>query len=137
MNKIILIGNLGRDPEPRYTPSGQMVTSFSVASNHRYRTTSGEQKEETEWFNCSAFGKLAEVCNQHLSKGQQVYLEGRLSSRTYQTRDGETRFSNDIRVTEVQFLGSRSAGVPADQRDIQPGVPAPLDEDEEVVDVPF
>ena len=83
MNKIILIGNLGRDPEPRYSPSGQMVTSFTVATNYRYKTASGEQREETEWFNCSAFGKLAETCNQYLSKGQQVYLEGRLSSRTY------------------------------------------------------
>jgi single-strand DNA-binding protein len=85
VNKIFIIGNLGRDPEPRYTPTGQMVTSFSVASNHRYRAASGEQREETERFNCSAFGKLAETCNQYLSKGQQVYVEGRLSSRTYQT----------------------------------------------------
>jgi single-strand DNA-binding protein len=84
-----------------------------------------------------AYGRLAEVCDQHLSKGQQVYVEGRLSSRTYQTRDGQTRFSNDVNVTDAQFLGSRSAGVSADQRDIQPGVPAPLDEDAEVVDLPF
>jgi single-strand DNA-binding protein len=66
MNKIIVIGNLGQDPSMRYTPTGQVVTSFSVASNHKYRTTSGEQKEETEWFHCSAFGKLAETCNQYL-----------------------------------------------------------------------
>jgi single-strand DNA-binding protein len=124
MNKIILIDNLGQDPTMRYTPSGQMVTSFSVASNHRYRTASGEQKEETEWFNCSAFGNLAETCNHYLTKGQQVYVEGRLSSRTYQTRNGQTRFSNDIRVTEIQFLGSRSTGLSTDQRDVQPGVPA-------------
>jgi single-strand DNA-binding protein len=104
MNKIILIGNLGRDPEARYTPSGQMITSFSLATNYRYKTASGEQHDETEWFNCSAFGKLAETCNQYLAKGQQVYVEGRLKSRTYQTRDGQTRFSNDVTVTEVQFL---------------------------------
>ena len=120
MNKIIVIGNVGRDPEPRYTPSGQMVTSFSVASNHRYKTASGEQREETEWFNCSAFGKLAETCNQYLSKGQQVYVEGRLKSRTYQTQSGETRFSNDVMVTEVQFLSR------PDNRD---PVPAGMDED--------
>jgi single-strand DNA-binding protein len=137
MNKIFIIGNLGRDPEPRYTPTGQMVTSFSVATNYRYKTASGEQREETEWFNCSAFGKLAETCNQYLSKGQQVYVEGRLSSRTYQTRDGQTRFSNDIRVTEVQFLGSRSIGVSEDQRDIQPGVPVPEDYEDENIDLPF
>ena len=107
MNKIIVIGNLGRDPEMRYTPNGQGVTSFSVASSRKYTTSAGEQREETEWFNCSAFGKLAETCNQYLTKGKQVYVEGRLKSRTYQTQAGETRFSNDINVTEVQFLGQR------------------------------
>jgi len=86
MNKIIVIGHLGRDPEMRYTPNGQGVTSFSVASSRKYTTSSGEQREETEWFNCSAFGKLADTCNQYLTKGKQVYVEGRLSSRTYQTQ---------------------------------------------------
>ena len=86
MNKIIVIGNLGRDPEMKYTPNGQGVTSFSVASSRKYTTSSGEQREETEWFNCSAFGKLADTCNQYLIKGKQVYVEGRLSSRTYQTQ---------------------------------------------------
>jgi single-strand DNA-binding protein len=85
VNKIFIIGNLGRDPEVRYTPTGQMVASFGIASNHRYKTASGEQREETEWFNCQVFGKLAETCNAYLSKGQQVYVEGRLTSRTYQT----------------------------------------------------
>ena len=81
MNKIIVIGNLGRDPEMRYTPNGQGVTSFSVASSRKYATVAGESREEVEWFNCSAFGKLAENCNQYLTKGKQVYVEGRLSSR--------------------------------------------------------
>ena len=72
MNKIIVIGNLRRDLEMRYTPMGQLVTSFSVASRRRYTTSSGEQREETEWFNCSAFGKLANTCNQYLTKGKQV-----------------------------------------------------------------
>jgi single-strand DNA-binding protein len=107
MNKLIVIGNVGRDPEMKYTTSGQAITSFSVASNYRYKTASGEQREETEWFNCSAFGKTAEICNQYITKGQQVYIEGRLKSRTYQTQSGETRFSNDITITEVQFLGRR------------------------------
>jgi len=104
LNKIIVIGNLGRDPEMRYLPSGQSVTSFSVASSRRYTTSSGEQREETEWFNVSAWGRLAELCNQYLTKGRQVYIEGRLSSRSYEGRDGQTRFSNDIRLTDVQFL---------------------------------
>ncbi len=86
MNKIIVIGHLGRDPEMRYLPSGQGVSNFSVATSRKYTTSSGEQREETEWFNCSAFGRLAETCNQYLTKGKQVYVEGRLSSRTYQTQ---------------------------------------------------
>jgi single-strand DNA-binding protein len=110
VNKIIVIDNLGRDPELRYTPTGQVVASFSVATNYRYRAANGEQREEAEWFNCQAFGKLAETCNQYLTKGQQVYVEGRLTSLTYQTRDGQTRFSNDITVREIQFLSGRGAG---------------------------
>ena len=105
MNKIIVIGNLGSDPEMKYTPNGQAVTSFSVASNRKYTTGAGEQREETEWFRASAFGKLAETCNQYLTKGQQVYLEGRLRSRTYTTQGGETRHTNEVNVTDVQFLG--------------------------------
>jgi single-strand DNA-binding protein len=107
MHKLIIIGNVGRDPDMRYTPNGQPVTSFSVASNHRYKTASGEQREDVEWFNCQAWGKLAEICNQYITKGQQVYVEGRLKSRTYQTQGGETRFSNDVMVSQFQFLGKR------------------------------
>ncbi len=88
MNKIIVIGHLGRDPEMRYLPSGQGVSNFSVATSRKYTTSSGEQREETEWFNCSAFGRLAETCNQYLTKGKQVYVEGRLSSGTCQTQSG-------------------------------------------------
>jgi len=105
MNKIIIIGHLGRDPEMTYTPQGQGVTKFSVASSRKYKTAAGEQREETEWFNCSAWGKLAEVCNQYLTKGKQVYVEGRLKSRTYQTQNGETRVSLDVSVNDIQFLG--------------------------------
>jgi single-strand DNA-binding protein len=136
MNKIIVIGNLGRDPEMRYTTTGQAVTSFSVASNHRYKTASGEQHEETEWFNCQAFGKLAETCNAYLSKGQQVYVEGRLTSRTYQTRDGQTRQGNDITVREIQFLGGKGAAAPVPQRDAQSGAPEQMDDDD-IIELPF
>lgn len=110
MNKLIVIGNLGRDPEMTYTPSGQSVTKFSIASNRKYTTGTGEQREETEWFNCSAWGKLAETCNQFLTKGQQVYVEGRLRSRQYQTQGGETRNSLDVTVQDIQFLGQRPFG---------------------------
>lgn len=124
----------------RYTPSGEGVTSFSVASSRRYTTSAGEQREETEWFNVSAWGRLAELCNQYLTKGQQVYLEGRLSSRTYETRDGQTRFSNDIRLTDVQFLRQGQGSAMGEDRspygqgsDMDEGTP-PLDD---VDDLPF
>ena len=93
MNKIIVIGHLGRDPEMHYLPSGQGVSNFSVAGSRKYTTSSGGQREETEWFNCSAFGRLAETCNQYLNKGKQVYVEGRLSSRTYQTQGQGTQLA--------------------------------------------
>ena len=105
MNKIIVIGNLGKDPEMRYTASGQSVTSFSVASNRRYTTASGEQRDETEWFNVNAWGRFADLCNQYLARGKQVYVEGRLSSRTYEAKDGQMRFVNEINLTDIQFLG--------------------------------
>ena len=121
MNKIIVIGNLGRDPEMRYLPSGQTVTNFSIASSRRYTTSDGDRREETEWFNCSAFGRLAETCNQYLARGRQVYVEGRLRSRSYTTQDGQQRFSNDITLTEVHFLGS-SGGMGDDRPDYGGGM---------------
>ena len=107
MNKIIIIGNLGRDPEMRYSPSGTPMTHFSVASNRRYTTAAGEQRDETEWFNCTAFGRLADTCNQYLTRGQQVYIEGRLRSRQYDRRDGTPGFSLEVTVNEMQMLGRR------------------------------
>ena len=140
MNKIIVIGHLGRDPEMRYTPNGQSVTSFSVASSRRYTNSEGEQKEETEWFNVSAWGRLADLCNQYLSKGRQVYVEGRFSSRSYEGRDGQMRNSNDISLTDVQFLGGRGQDGGGEAASYSPGpssVPtAPTDFDA-VDDLPF
>ena len=107
LNKILIIGNLGGDPEMRYLPSGDAVTSFSVATSRRYRTRDGEQREETEWFRVSAWRRLAETTNQYLSRGSKVYVEGRLRSRTYQTQNGETRVSLDIDAQEVRFLDPR------------------------------
>ena len=94
----------------RYTPNDQGVTSFSNVSSRKYIASVGEQREETDWFNCLAFGRLADTCNQYLTKGKQVNVEGRLSSRTYQTQSGETRHSNDINVQDVQFLRQRGDG---------------------------
>jgi len=116
MHKLTLIGNLGQDPVMRFTSEGQAVTSFSVASTRKYKTAGGEQREETEWFNVSAWGKLGEICNQYLTKGQKVYVEGRMKSRTYQSQSGETRFSIEVTCTEVQFLGGGS-GQPQEEED--------------------
>lgn len=134
MNKIIVIGNLGRDPEMRFTPSGQAVTSFSLASNHSYTSQSGERRQETQWFNCSAWGKTAEICNQYLSKGQQVYVEGRVKTREFETRDGKPGFSVDIMVSQVHFLGKRDERSPARDDGDDSGYVPPLDD---VDDLPF
>ena len=140
MNKIIVIGHLGRDPEMRYTPNGQSVTSFSVASSRRYTNSEGEQKEETEWFNVSAWGRLADLCNQYLSKGRQVYVEGRFSSRSYEGRDGQMRNSNDISLTDVQFLGGRGQDGGGEAVSYSPGpssAPAEPPNFDAVDDLPF
>jgi single-strand DNA-binding protein len=111
MNKLILIGNVGRDPELRFTPTGQCVTSFSVASNHNYTDSAGQRKSETEWFNCQAWGKLAETCNQYPHKGQQVYIEGRVKLRTYNKQGAGQSASLDVNVSNVQFLGQRNGQI--------------------------
>ena len=104
LNKMLVIGNLGGDPEMRYTSGGVPVTSFSVATNRRYTTASGEQRDETEWFRVSAWRQLAEQCNQFLSKGRQVYVEGRLNTSTWQAQDGQNRTSLEITADRVVFL---------------------------------
>ena len=104
MHKLTLIGNLGRDPEMRYLPNGEAVTTFSVASNRKYKTSAGDQREETDWFNCSAWGKLADLANQYLEQGSQVYLEGRVKVRSYAKKDGTTAYSLDVNVDSLQFL---------------------------------
>lgn len=103
MNKIFIIGNVGREPEMRYTPNGNPVTSFSVATTRRY-TVQGEQQEETQWFQISAWNRLAENCNQYVTKGMKVFVEGRLSLEEYDTPDGQKRTSLKVTAFEVQFL---------------------------------
>ena len=116
VNKIIIIGNLGKDPEMRFTPNGNPVTSFSVATNQRYTTSAGEQREETEWFTVVAWNKLAEQCNQYLSKGRMVYVEGRLHSRTWDGQDGQKHFVNEIVASTVRFLDRQGAApLPGDK----------------------
>lgn len=108
LNKIQIIGHLGRDPEMRYTPGGNAVTSFSVAVSRRWNDRDGGQREETIWFRVSAWDKLAEICNQYLTKGKQVYIEGRVRPpQTYVDRDGVTRANLEITATDMVILGSR------------------------------
>ena len=108
LNKMTVIGNVGSDPEMRYTPSGVPVTSFTVATNYRYNTREGESREETEWFRVVAWNRLAEVCNQYVTKGMRVYAEGRLKSDTWVGNDGQTRFRNEINANTVKFLDRAS-----------------------------
>ena len=109
-NKMIVVGNVGSDSEMRYLESGTAVTSFTLATNRRYRTSSGEQREETEWFTVTAWGRLAETVNQYVNKGMKIYAEGRLKSSTWEGNDGQTRFRNEIPATDIVFLDSRGAG---------------------------
>ena len=104
INRMTIIGNLGSEPEMRFTPSGRPVTSFRIATNWRYTTAEGERKEETEWFSVVAWGKLAEQCNQFLTKGRLVYIEGRLRLRTWEGQDGQKRSRNEITAEKVKFL---------------------------------
>jgi single-strand DNA-binding protein len=107
LNKIMIIGNLGRDPEMRYTPSGRPVTTFSVATSRSWNTSDGEKKIETEWFNVVAWSSLAEICKQHLIKGQQVYIEGRLQTRHWDDSEGNKHTSVEIVANEMIILGER------------------------------
>ncbi len=102
----MVIGNLGSDPEMRYTPSGAPVTSFNIATSRRYTTQNGERREDTEWFRVVTWNRLAEQCNQYLTKGRRVYAEGRLKSDTWVGNDGQTRFTNEINAFTVLFLDS-------------------------------
>ncbi len=125
LNKMSVIGFLGTDPEMRYTPNGNPVTSFRIATSRSYTSSDGEKHEETEWFTVVAWNQLAELCNQYLSKGRRAYVDGRLHSNSWQGQDGQTRFSNEIVAERVLFLDRAPGG---------PGSPegegeSPFDED--------
>ncbi|MFY9813033.1 MAG: single-stranded DNA-binding protein [Dehalococcoidales bacterium] len=134
LNKMTIIGNLGSEPEMRFTPSGRPVTSFSIATNWRYTTAEGERKEDTEWFSVVAWGKLAEQCNQFLTKGRLVYIEGRLRLRTWEGQDGKTRARNEIIAEKVKFLDRQ--GAPAATGEAKPDEVEPTG-DVEPDDIPF
>jgi single-strand DNA-binding protein len=107
VNKVILVGNLGRDPEIRYLPSGEPVANITIATSSKYKNKSGEMVEETEWHRVTFFGKLAEIVGQYLKKGRPVYVEGRIKTRKYTDKDGVEKYATDIIANEMQMLGAR------------------------------
>ena len=111
VNKVIIVGNLGKDPETRYAPSGDAVTNIVVATTETWKDkTSREKREATEWHRVVFFGKLAEIAGQYLKKGSQVYLEGKLKTRKWQDKDGQDRFTTEINADEMKMLGSKGDG---------------------------
>jgi len=114
VNKITIIGNLGSDPEMRFTPAGKAVTSFRVATNYRVNSSDGEKRDETEWFNVVCFGRTAEACNQFLQKGQLAYVEGRIKLNTWEGNDGQQKSRMEIVANEVKFLDRKATVVDND-----------------------
>src|SRR5215213_416976 len=110
VNKVILIGNLGADPETRYLPSGDAVTNISVATTDQWKDKSGEKQEHTEWHRVAFFGKTAEIAGEYLKKGSPVYVEGRIRTRKWQDKEGQERFSTEIVADRMQLLGSKQSG---------------------------
>ncbi len=131
LNKMIVIGNVGTDPEMRYTPNGNPVTSFRLATGRTYTTSDGERRQETEWFTVVAWNQLAEQCNQYLTKGRRVYVEGRLKSHTWTGMDGQLRFRNEIIASRVLFLDRAAQGTTEEETDV------PAEESAEVENLPW
>ncbi|MBI3953564.1 MAG: single-stranded DNA-binding protein [Chloroflexi bacterium] len=136
LNRIQVIGNVGTDPEMRYTPAGNPVTNFSIATNRNYTTSQGERREETEWFRVVTWNKLAETCNQFLAKGQRAYVEGRLRSSVWEGQDGQKRFRNEIVANTVIFL-DRPGQAPEEEASRPVGTAAEAKGEVEPDDLPF
>jgi len=107
VNKVMLIGNLGRDPEIRYTTGGQAVANFTIATTEKYTNKSGEKQEDTEWHRIVAWGRLAEICGEYLSKGRMVYIEGSIKTRSWEDKEGNTRYTTEIVARNMQMLGGQ------------------------------
>ncbi len=137
INKAILVGRLGADPEVRYTPDGAMVTNFRVATDEQWKDKSGEKVQKTEWHKIVTFGKLAEICGKYLVKGKLVFVEGRIQTRAWDDKDGVKRYTTEIVASNMQMLdskGSRGPDASPEEAPLRhPGAEGPLPED----DVPF
>jgi single-strand DNA-binding protein len=137
LNKIMLIGNVGTDPEMRFTANGNPVTSFRVATGRSYTTSEGERRQETEWFTVVAWKKQAESCNQFLTKGQRVYVEGSLRTRSWEGRDGQKRVTAEVIANRVLFLDRQAvAPLPGEEMSVEAPVEA-AEEEVEPEDLPF
>jgi single-strand DNA-binding protein len=120
VNKVILVGNLGKDPELRYTPAGAAVVTFSLATSERYKDKQGQSQEKTEWHNVVAWRQLAEICGKYLHKGKQVYIEGKIQTRSYDDRDGNKKYITEIVADQMQMLGSKGNEGGGSQRQAEP-----------------
>jgi len=115
LNKVMIIGNVGTDPEMRFTPNGKPVTSFSLATSRTFTSPEGERRQETEWFNVVTWNRLAETCNQFLTKGRRAYVEGRLHTRTWEGQDGQKRVRVEVVANSVLFLDRGGAAAPTEE----------------------
>ena len=141
VNKVILVGNLGKDPELRYAPSGMAIANFNIATTETWKDKSGAKQDKTEWHKIVAFNKLAEICGEYLNKGKQVYIEGRIQTRQWEDKDGNKRYTTEVVAQTMQMLGpagekgaasaSGGAGAPEEQPPAMENPPAELD------DIPF
>ena len=138
-NKIFIVGNLGRDPELRYTAQGTPVCSFSMATNERRKDKNGEMQDQTTWFRITLWNRLAETASQYLQKGKQVYIEGRLRVEEYVDRDGKPRHSLEVFATDMQFIGSRGDDAPHERAASAGAAPGPGDSQPDLSDedIPF
>lgn len=136
LNKVILIGYLGQDPETKSLPSGDEVTNASLATSEKWKDKSGQKQERTTWFRLAFFGKLAEIAGEYLRKGSQVYVEGQVSARPWTDKQGQPQASLEVRVRELKMLGGRPEQTESKQQALQP-VPQPKVEDEFDDSIPF
>jgi single-strand DNA-binding protein len=138
INKVILIGNLGRDPEVRYTPSGTAVANFSIATTENWTNRDGDKESRTEWHRIVAWGRLGEICGEYLSKGKQVYIEGRIQTNEWEDQEGNKRQTKEIVALTMQMLGTRASSEPRDVVDESSGPgPATASSGPTEDDIPF
>lgn len=135
INKAILIGNLGRDPEIRFTTSGGAVANFSIATTNVYTDKNGERQEVTEWHRIVAWGRLAEICNEYLTKGSSVYIEGSIRTRSWEDKEGKTRYTTEIVARDMQMLGRRAAQSSPDDATVSEGLEHSFNTTDD--DIPF